>query len=85
MVCDALVLRVKHCFFQHAQDDHSADPKLDPEQVAPITGQPEEPRSSKQHIHDAHNHEELLEHREHKFTSSYLTSQTSVTFIAVIP
>lgn len=56
---DALIFGVKHSFLQHAQDDDGADPELDPQQVPPIAGTPEEPESPEQHVHDAHDHEEL--------------------------
>lgn len=58
-VADALVLGVKHCLFQHAQDDNGPDPELDPQQISPVASAPEEPEGPKQHVHDAHDHEEL--------------------------
>lgn len=58
-VTDALVFRVEHGLFQHAEDDDRADPELDPQQIPPVTGAPQEPESPEQHIHDAHDHEEL--------------------------
>lgn len=58
-VTDALVLRVKHSLLQHPQNDDCADPELDAQQVPPVTGAPQQPKGAKQHIHDAHGHEEL--------------------------
>lgn len=60
-VSDALVLGVEDSLLQHAQDDDSPNPELDSEQILPIANQPEKPQSSKQHVHDAHDHEELQE------------------------
>lgn len=67
-VADALVLWVKHSFLQHAQDDDGADPELNPQQIPPVAGAPEEPEGAEQHVHDAHDHEELwrTEEREEK-------------------
>lgn len=59
-VADVLVLGVEHGLLQHAEDDDSADPELDSKQIPPIAGAPEEPQSPEQHIHDAHDHEELM-------------------------
>ncbi|KAF3845414.1 hypothetical protein F7725_008577 [Dissostichus mawsoni] len=50
----------------HAEDDDGSDPELDPQQISPITGAPEEPQSAEQHVHDAHQHEELTATRERK-------------------
>lgn len=58
-VTDALIFRVKHSFFHHAEDDDGPDPELDPQQIPPIAGAPEEPESPEQHVHNAHDHEEL--------------------------
>lgn len=58
-VTDALVLWVEHSLLQHAEYDDSADPELDPQQIPPVAGTPQEPESPEQHIHDAHDHEEL--------------------------
>lgn len=58
-IADALVFGVEHSFLQHAKDDHSADPELDPQQIPPIAGAPEEPESPKQHVYNTHDHEEL--------------------------
>ena len=59
LVADALVLRVEHGLLQHPQDDHGPDPELDPQQVPPVAGRPEQPQGAEQHVHDAHDHEEL--------------------------
>jgi len=58
-VTDALIFGVKHSFLQHAEDDDGTDPELDPQQIPPIAGTPEEPESPEQHVHNAHDHEEL--------------------------
>lgn len=63
-VADALVFRVKYSLFQHAQYNDGADPELDPQQIPPIASAPEEPESPKEHVHDAHDHEELWQTRE---------------------
>lgn len=58
-VTDALVFRVENRFLQHAEDNDGTNPELDPQQIPPITGAPEEPESPKQHVNNAHDHEEL--------------------------
>lgn len=58
-VMDALVFRVENRFLQHAEDNDGTNPELDPQQIPPITGAPEEPENPKQHVNNAHDHEEL--------------------------
>lgn len=59
LVTDALVFGVEDGFLQHAENDDRTDPELDPQQIPPIAGTPEEPERPEQHVHDAHHHEEL--------------------------
>lgn len=79
-VTDALVLGVKHGLLQHPQYDDGADPELDPQQVPPVAGAPQQPQGTKQNVHDAHDHEELRQTAERpvyvlvgkKFGESYI-------------
>jgi len=58
-VSEALELAVVDGFLQHAQEDDSSDPELDPEQIPPVARRQSQPQHRQQHIHDAHDHVEL--------------------------
>lgn len=66
VVADALELGVVDGLLQHAQEDDSPDPELDPEQIPPVASQQSQPQHGHQHVHDAHGHVELE-------TTSYIT------------
>lgn len=68
---NALIFRVEYCLLQHSQQNHSADPELDPQQVSPVAGTPEQPKHPKEHVHIAHDHEELWE----KTVTELITAQ----------
>lgn len=43
----------------HAQENHPCYPELDPQQILPVAGRPDEPEQAIQDVHDAHHHVEL--------------------------
>lgn len=59
VVSDALGLCVVNSFLQHAQENDSSDPELDPEQISPVARRQDQPEHSQQHVHDTHHHVEL--------------------------
>lgn len=58
-----MVLKVEASFLQHAEQDHSADPKLDAQQILPVESRKDEPKRGKDKIISAHDAVEV-QHRQ---------------------
>lgn len=56
------VFGAENGLLHHPQEDHARYPELDPQQILPVAGGPEEPEQRVQDVHDAHHHVELHTH-----------------------
>lgn len=64
-VADVLELSIENGFLEHSQEDNSANPELDPQEIPPVTGWPRKPQNPEEYVHNTHHHEKLL-HKQKK-------------------
>ncbi len=60
-VVSVLIFSTEDGLLYHAQEYDSCNPELDPQQVFPVAGCPDEPQQSVQDVHHTHHHVELKE------------------------